>query len=340
MPHEADDGTRLVVLTCSDVTAERDAVLALATAAAPAAADGRARARSASPWSSDGGVLLDVNDALCRLLGYGREELTGRTFPEITHPDVLALDVAQVAQPARRRRRDLPRREGLPHPRRARGGRAALGRAGPGRPGRPAVLHLHDRGRHRPARRGHGARPPGQPRPADRAAQPHAAPRARRRGPGRARPGNAGQVALLFCDLDQFKLINDSRGHAAGDAVLVETAERLSACIRAGDTAARLGGDEFVVLCQGLSGRSEAESVAQRLIDALTEPMARAGGVTMTVSIGIAFAEPGVTGADLLRNADAAHVPRQGQRPRPLRPVHPAPRRAGHRAPRPRAPAA
>ena len=60
------------------------------------------------------------------------------------------------------------------------------------------------------------------------------------------------------------------------------------------------------MLCEGLSGRTEAETVAQRLIDALTEPMARAGGITMTVSIGVAFAEPGVTAAELLRNADAA----------------------------------
>ena len=57
-------------------------------------------------------------------------------------------------------------------------------------------------------------------------------------------------MALLFCDLDHFKLVNDSRGHEAGDAVLVETAERLRASIRDGDLVARLGGDEFVVLCQ------------------------------------------------------------------------------------------
>ena len=116
-----------------------------------------------------------------------------------------------------------------------------------------------------------------------------------------------GHVALLFCDLDEFKLINDSRGHAAGDAVLVETALRLEQCIRDADTAARLGGDEFVVLCEGLSGRTEAENVAQRLIDALTEPMARAGGITMTRQHrgGLRRARR-VTAAELLRNADAA----------------------------------
>ena len=113
-------------------------------------------------------------------------------------------------------------------------------------------------------------------------------------------------MALLFCDLDHFKLVNDSRGHEAGDAVLVETAERLLACIRDGDTAARMGGDEFVVLCEALPSRAHAEQVAQRLIDEITKPMTRAHHVTMTVSVGIALSEPGITAAELLRNADAA----------------------------------
>ncbi len=304
MPHEADDGTRLVVLTCSDVTAERDAVLALATA--------QHRLRLTAEHApigialvSDGGVLLDVNDALCRLLGYGREELTGRTFPEITHPDSVDVDSAEIrsllagdAETYRVEKVYLTR-----------DGRevaaqlsVALARDDQGAPlyficmvedvtaQRAAATALDHRASHDQL-----------------TGLPNRTLLLERADAALARsPGERGQVALLFCDLDEFKLINDSRGHAAGDAVLVETAERLSACVRSGDTAARLGGDEFVVLCQGLSGRSEAESVAQRLIDALTEPMARAGGVTMTVSIGVAFAGPGVTGADLLRNADAA----------------------------------
>ncbi len=113
-------------------------------------------------------------------------------------------------------------------------------------------------------------------------------------------------MALLLCDLDHFKLLNDSRGHAAGDAVLVETAERLVECIRDGDAALRLGGDEFVILCEALPDREHAQQVAQRLIDEITRPMLRTEAVSMTVSVGIALSEPGISAADLLRNADAA----------------------------------
>ena len=113
-------------------------------------------------------------------------------------------------------------------------------------------------------------------------------------------------MALLLCDLDHFKLVNDSRGHEAGDAVLVETAERLRASIRDGDLVARLGGDEFAVLCHAVPSREHAERLAQRLIDDVTRPMQNALDVTMTASIGIALADPGMTAAELLRNADAA----------------------------------
>ena len=95
LPRTAPDGSPVVVVTCSDVTAERDAVLALVTA--------ERRLRLTAEHAPIGialvgidGALLDVNDALCRLLGYSREELTARTFHDITHPDHLAADVAEV----------------------------------------------------------------------------------------------------------------------------------------------------------------------------------------------------------------------------------------------------
>ena len=128
-------------------------------------------------------------------------------------------------------------------------------------------------------------------------------------------------MALLFCDLDHFKLVNDSRGHEAGDAVLVETAERLLACIRDGDTAARMGGDEFVVLCEALPPRAHAEQVAQRLIDEVTKPMTRAHHVTMTVSVGIALSEPGDHRGRAAAQRRRRAVPGQGGRPRPARAV-------------------
>jgi len=123
---------------------------------------------------------------------------------------------------------------------------------------------------------------------------------ARNRRPG-ARPH-----AVLIVDLDGFKTINDSLGHAAGDEVLVELAERLRTRIRPGDTAARLGGDEFGVLLEG-SSDSDAVMVAQRILDAVSGPVtAHDREVVITASVGIAISEPGQDAEALMRNADVA----------------------------------
>ena len=300
----AHDGSPLVVITSSDVTAERAAVIALATA--------ERRLRLTADHApigialvSTAGVLLDVNEALCRLLGYGHAELTGRTFDDITHPDhrdgagdTVAQLLAGPAETYRAEKVYLTR-----------DGRevwaqlsVALARDDSGEP-QYLIAMVEDISAQRAAATALDHRASHD----QLTGLPNRSLLLQRTDAALARTGRRrGHVALLFCDLDEFKLINDSRGHAAGDAVLVETAHRLTSCIRDADLAARLGGDEFVVLCEGMSGRAEAEVVAQRLIDALTEPMSRAGDVTMTVSIGVAFAEPGMTGAELLRNADAA----------------------------------
>jgi len=304
LPYEGPDGRHLVVLTCTDVTAERDAVLALATA--------ERRLRLTAEHAPIGialvgidGALLDVNDALCRLLGYSREELTARTFHDITHPDHLADDVAHV-ESLIAGEADSYKLEKVYLTRDGREVWAqlsvALARDEQGEP-QYFISMIEDVSAQRAATTALDYRASHD----QLTGLPNRTTLLERTDLALQRASWQGNhVALLFCDLDEFKLINDSRGHAAGDAVLVETALRLEQCIRDVDTAARLGGDEFVVLCEGLSGRIEAETVAQRLIDALTEPMARAGDITMTVSIGVAFAEPGVTAAELLRNADAA----------------------------------
>ena len=116
-----------------------------------------------------------------------------------------------------------------------------------------------------------------------------------------------GKVGVLFLDLDDFKGVNDTHGHAVGDALLMGVAERLSRCVRAGDVAARLGGDEFAVLVADAK-RDSPDLLAERIMSAMHEPV-RAGRHEFNVhaSIGVAIAKAGAYDADeLLRNADVA----------------------------------
>jgi diguanylate cyclase (GGDEF)-like protein len=116
-----------------------------------------------------------------------------------------------------------------------------------------------------------------------------------------------GGVAVLFADLDRFKLVNDSRGHAAGDALLVSAAERLRGAVRSDDTVARFGGDEFVVICEDGAAGGEARMVAERISESFREPFLVAGQeVFLSVSVGVAVAAPGDSPEELLRDADAA----------------------------------
>jgi diguanylate cyclase (GGDEF)-like protein len=115
-------------------------------------------------------------------------------------------------------------------------------------------------------------------------------------------------VGLLSVDLDHFKIINDTRGHAAGDEVLRETARRLRTAVRAGDTAGRLGGDEFIALVEGPDSDAALVELAERLVTTLAAPV-RIGDhdVSITASIGVAVGRDGRTDADgLLLEADAA----------------------------------
>jgi diguanylate cyclase (GGDEF)-like protein/PAS domain S-box-containing protein len=115
-------------------------------------------------------------------------------------------------------------------------------------------------------------------------------------------------VAVLFVDLDDFKNVNDSLGHASGDQLLVATAKRLKSCLRPGDTAARFGGDEFAVLLERVTDRDAAAAVAARVIDTLHQPFGLQGRtIPIKASVGVAIGRRGVDDADgLLRNADVA----------------------------------
>ncbi len=116
-------------------------------------------------------------------------------------------------------------------------------------------------------------------------------------------------MAVLFVDLDDFKTVNDSLGHAVGDRVLLEVAQRVSISIRAADTAARFGGDEFAILLEDVPDPQDAVETAERVLDSLRRPLELDGNhLIIRASLGISVVEPGkVTDADeLVRNADAA----------------------------------
>ena len=128
------------------------------------------------------------------------------------------------------------------------------------------------------------------------------------RAVGRLRRHDDYLFAVLFLDLDRFKLVNDSLGHSVGDELLVAVARRLERCVRPGDTVARLGGDEFTILLDGIKAPNDATRVADRVQRELARPFGLGGQeVFTTVSIGIALSTSGYEHPDhLLRDADIA----------------------------------
>ncbi|MEU6143047.1 diguanylate cyclase CdgB [Streptomyces sp. NPDC047081] len=123
-------------------------------------------------------------------------------------------------------------------------------------------------------------------------------------------------LAVLFCDLDGFKSINDRFGHNAGDAVLIEVARRLSRAVRDGDTVARLGGDEFVILADGL-GRADAQDLAVRLRNEIIQPIRAEGrAVRVGASFGIGWAHCGMTADEVLKSADERMYVEKRSRPK------------------------
>lgn len=121
-------------------------------------------------------------------------------------------------------------------------------------------------------------------------------------------PDRPGQLAVLFIDLDRFKVINDTLGHEAGDRVLTVVARRLQEQTRPGDVVARLGGDEFAVMLNRLASADQAERISRRIMHALTRPVST-NGRTLNVgaSVGLCFRDVvHLTREDLMRDADAA----------------------------------
>ncbi len=140
-----------------------------------------------------------------------------------------------------------------------------------------------------------------------------------RLGQSLARAGRTGApTSVLFFDVDRFKVVNDSLGHAVGDALLGELADRIRSTIRPADTAARFGGDEFVVVCEDLDEVGAVE-LADRIAEALSEPIildaAPHAELSVSTSIGIATADAGADPAKLLGNADSAMYRAKATRP-------------------------
>ncbi|MGH7749611.1 MAG: diguanylate cyclase domain-containing protein, partial [Candidatus Dormibacteria bacterium] len=112
-------------------------------------------------------------------------------------------------------------------------------------------------------------------------------------------------TTVMFIDIDHFKTVNDTKGHAVGDAVLVAAATRIEACVRVSDTVARLGGDEFGIILEGVSERARA--VARRIVEAMPAPVHTGQGeVSVSVSVGVAAAMPTDDVESLVRHADTA----------------------------------
>jgi diguanylate cyclase (GGDEF)-like protein/PAS domain S-box-containing protein len=121
------------------------------------------------------------------------------------------------------------------------------------------------------------------------------------------RARHAGRLALLFVDLDRFKLVNDTLGHEAGDELLTRTAARLREVVRPEDLVARLGGDEFVILCEGLPDALDAEAVARRVVRTLSSPVhLRGREIYVSASVGVVTDDGQRTASELLGDADAA----------------------------------
>lgn len=128
-------------------------------------------------------------------------------------------------------------------------------------------------------------------------------------------PRNGRRLAILYCDLDDMKQINDTYGHACGDQVLRAVADRIDGALRHGDIAARVGGDEFVVLADGVTDEEAALAMVVRIAEAVTRPVTYgADSITPTLSVGLALADPGDDVDEALHRADDALYARKRAR--------------------------
>jgi diguanylate cyclase (GGDEF)-like protein/PAS domain S-box-containing protein len=250
--------------------------------------------------SEQGMRLAHVNDAFCALVGMSAEQLLGTGWMATVHPDDLEVVVEQVAAVLdggdRETQARLVRDDGTVRTTIIRFAHLFTPGVGAGFVG--TIEDITDRLAFEAQLAHQASHDPLTGLPNRTLLAEYVA--------DRFTPGTS-RLACLFLDLDNFKVVNDSLGHAAGDELLVEVATRLRATVRPGDLVARFGGDEFVVVCEGVA-EDAAVTLAQRIGDALSRPV-RLGGVDVRpgASVGVTVQAAEHTEAqELIRDCDIA----------------------------------
>jgi diguanylate cyclase (GGDEF)-like protein/PAS domain S-box-containing protein len=235
---------------------------------------------------STGGRFQRVNRALCEITGYPDHELLGRTFSEITHPEDVDADLDALRDLIDGERYGYRTEKRYVH---AQGHPVWISlNVSPVYDGEGAFTCLLSQMEEISERKESEERLTRQALHDSLTGLPNRTLFADRVRMAGSRRGTAG-YAIVYIDLDAFKLVNDTLGHAAGDQVLIEVARRLERLLRAGDTLARLGGDEFALLCEEV-GEREVRAIADRVIDAMGKPIDVQGrAITQAASIGIAL---------------------------------------------------
>ncbi len=258
--------------------------------------------------TSPDGRWLEVNDSLCEMLGYSESELVNRVFHDITHPDDLGNDLANLYKLLEGSIQNYQLEKRFFH----KSGdvvwvlqSASIIRDPHNEPKQVVfqIQNINDRKRAEEQIRWAAfhdslTKLPNRTLFVDRLSM----------AVERSKRNSSYQFAVIFADLDRFKIVNDSLGHDMGDSLLEDLATRFRECVRSTDTVARFGGDEFAILIESFSSTTEVEVILDRIQSSLQRPFHLVGHeFTTTASIGVAYSSLGYTRPeDIIRDADTA----------------------------------